>query len=314
MAALGTQVTTVYPYAYAAYGITLAVPFRCPGLAAAPPGATPDVVVNLGAVPRELSSPVVRDARWDAAPGRFLLRGGPRAGRFLVEAGRVTLQRNPGAEEDVMGRCFTDEVLPAVLRHRGLLVLHANAVLTPEGVVVLAGQSGAGKSTTLAALIARGCAMLADDVTAVGLARDGYSEVLPGVARVRLTAAAAGGLGYDLPAASPQPRGRLKSALATDGQMADSAGRLRTIYVLAPHTGPGLRLRELAGVEKFEALQSCIYGPTMAEDHPALFPLVRAVTATARVYRLDRPAGRWTVPQVADIVLEGDSRGQVPVG
>jgi hypothetical protein len=251
---------------------------------------------------------VVRDDRWDAAPGRFLLRGGRRAGRFLVEAGQVTLEPNPGAEEEMLGRCFTEEVLPAMLRHRGLLVLHANAALTPDGVVVLAGQSGAGKSTTLAALIERGCAMLADDVTAVGLTHDGHSEVLPGVARVRLTAAAAGGLGYELAPGSPEPRRRLKSALATDGQMADSPGRLLAIYVLATHAGPQLRLDELSGADKFEALQSCMYGPMMVEDHPAVFPLVQAVIATARIYRLERPAGGWTVPEVADTVLGREPR------
>jgi hypothetical protein len=93
--------------------------------------------------------------------------------------------------------------------------------------------------------------------------------------------------------------------------MADSPGRLRAIYVLATHTGPDLRLHELAGVEKFEALQSCIYGPMLAEDHPAAFPSVQAVTRTARLFRLERPAAGWTVPQVADIVL-GESTGPVP--
>jgi hypothetical protein len=292
-------------YSYKAYGLTFAVPFRCSGLpaAAAGAGAEPDVVVRSGAVARRLSDAVLSEDRWDAGPGGFLLRGGRRAGRFLVHAGDVTLERNPGAEEERLARCFTGEVLPAVLRQRGLLVLHANAALTARGVVVIAGESGAGKSTTLAALLERECTMLADDVTALALAGDGDVEVLPGVAQMDLTATAVSGLGYQSASELASPGRRLKSAIATAARMALAPGRLGAIYVLGAHAGSDVRVREVTGSEKFHALQGCIYGPMLAEEHPGAFPLIGAVMRTAPVYRLERPAGRWSVPEVTDVLL-----------
>lgn len=294
------------PYLHRAYGLTFAVPFHCPGLPAAPPGAEPDVVVRTGSVVRRLSAPAAGDDRWDAEPGRFLLRGGRRAGRFLVQAGDVTLERNPGAVEENLARCFTDEVLPAVLRQRGLLVLHANAALTAWGVLVIAGQSGAGKSTTLAALLVRECTMLTDDVTALALAADGDVEVLPGVAKMHLTATAVSGLGYELAAGLVQPGRRMKSAMATAASMAHAPGRLRAIYLLATHAGPDVRVRAVAGSEKFNALQSCIYGPMLAGEHPGAFPLIQAVMRATPVYRLERPAERWSVPEVTEALLAGE--------
>jgi hypothetical protein len=87
----------------------------------------------------------------------------------------------------------------------------------------VAGQSGAGKSTTLAALIARGCAMLFDDVTALALTTGGQVEVMPGTAQLYLSEAAVSGLGFEV-SPQPGPPWRMKSALATDERCHVRAG------------------------------------------------------------------------------------------
>ncbi len=306
MARIGSRGPGVYRYT--AYGITFEVPFRCRGLTAAEPGTPAEVVVREGTVARALDGPVASDRRWDIAPGRFLLRGGRRAGRFLVRDGSVIVERNPGAEEDVVARCFTEDVLPVLLRQRGLLVLHANAAVTPRGVVAIAGESGAGKSTTLAALLQRGCAMLADDITALDLTADGHLEVRPGVGRVSLTEAAVDGLGYRFHPGLDRSWRPTKSALATGESMACHPGRLSAVYVLSTHDGPDARLVALAGLEKFDAVQRCIYGPMLPGEHRGAFPLVQAFMWAVDVYRLRRPVDGWTVPEVADIILEARAR------
>jgi hypothetical protein len=53
--------------------------------------------------------------------------------------------------------------LHAWLRQRGLQLLHAGAVGTPEGGVLLAGRGGAGKSTTAVASLIGGLSYAADD-------------------------------------------------------------------------------------------------------------------------------------------------------
>ena len=303
-------------YTYRAYGLTIRVPFACPALTSADGGSVApgvdvtggDVVVREGLVPRRLRAPQASEASWDAAPGLFLLRGGRRAGRFLVEADAVTFERNPGCEDAILARHFTDQVLAALLRHRGLLVLHANAVEVPGGVIVIGGESGAGKSTTLAALRDRGGRMLSDDVTAL---RPGGAprsvEVLSGVAQTHLTADAAEGLGYTVGPAQLQPWRRMKAAIPTHDGMAQRAGRLRALYILRLSDGDDVVATQANGGDKFHALQECMYGPMFAEEHPALFPLMSTVVNTVPVFWLERPAGRWSVGEVGDAIL-----GSVP--
>src|SRR5207244_417714 len=55
----------------------------------------------------------------------------------------------------------------ALLYQRGLIPLHANAVVTPRGgAVLIAGRIGAGKSTTTLSLLRMGHRLLADDISA----------------------------------------------------------------------------------------------------------------------------------------------------
>jgi hypothetical protein len=298
-------------YTYQAYGLTIRVPFACPALTLADTNCIApavDVVVREGLVPRRLRAPQASEASWDAAPGLFLLRGGGRGGRFLVEAGAVTFERNSGCEEAILARHFTDQVLAALLRHRGLLVLHANAVEVPGGVIVIAGESGAGKSTTLATLRDRGGRMLSDDVTALrpGGTR-GSVEVLPGAAQTHLAEDAAQGLGYTVDPAQLQPWRRMKAAIPTHDGMASRAARLRALYILRLSGGDDVVVTQANGGDKFRALQECMYGPMFAEEHPALFPLMSMVVETVPFFWLERPGGRWSVGEVGDEIL-----GSVP--
>jgi hypothetical protein len=297
-------------YAYTAYGLVLHLCFPCSALPTVPldadeaTGATPDVVVSEGMVPRSLDRPLYAEMQWQVEPGRFLWRGGPRSGRFLVEDGRrVTLQRNPGAEEEFLGFHFIRSVLAAVLRQRGLLTLHASTVATPAGAVTVCGRSGAGKSTTVSALMARGNPLLSDDLTALSPAPDGGVLALPGAAQLYLCEDAMQGLEPDTAALPFHSLGRLKVPVRPQQPMPNQAVPLRAIHLLETHSGDGLRVRALCGAERFAALQECVYGPLLPAEHQRQFGLFATVAEQVAVYRIDRPAERRTVDEIAAIVL-----------
>jgi hypothetical protein len=291
-------------YTYRAYELILRLPFPCPILPLAPEDAVPDVIVKEGSVPAYLTAPLAEDLQWQAEVDRFLWRGGARAGRFLVEGGlHVTLQRNPAAENEILAFQFLTSVLTAVLRQRGLLVLHANAAVTPSGAIAISGESGAGKSTTLAALLKRGCAMLADDVTVLRLCSDGNVEVLPGVPQLHLTEDTASNLGQDISGLPRYRWRRMKAAVPIE--TASTPTNLRSIYVLHTADRAALQIQALSGAEKFAALQDCVYGPLLPEEHPQQFPLFAAVTNRVAMFRLERPAGRWSIDEVVQVLLNG---------
>jgi hypothetical protein len=80
---------------------------------------------------------------------------------------------------------FLGPIMGFLLRRRGITCLHASCLAVGESALALVGVSGAGKSTTAAALSARGLAVLSDDVLPL-IEKEGEFYGIPGYPRLRL--------------------------------------------------------------------------------------------------------------------------------
>jgi hypothetical protein len=100
--------------------------------------------------------------------GGLLIRSASFGEHLLLDGGRTVLSAVTGVDPDLWRRYLLGQVLPLTASVQGLEVFHASAVALERGVLVLAGGSGAGKSSLAAALIATGTAsFFADDVVAL---------------------------------------------------------------------------------------------------------------------------------------------------
>jgi len=292
-------------YIYNLYGLTLAVPFICSILVPAETDAIPDITIVEGPVPHNLVAPIAEDQHWQASPGCFLLRGGRRAGRFLVENGQlITLYRNPAAEDEQLCAYLISTVIVALLRQRGQLVLHANVIMTPRGAVAISGESGAGKSTAQGALMARGCRMVTDDVTVLKIGSDGQVLVLPGLPKMNLCEDAAINFGHNVDRLQRNPLRSIKVVVPIGhADMVVEPVPLRSIYLLSRHHGQGITINQLTGFNKFAALQKCIYGPLFPEEHPGVFAYISALAEQVEMLAIERPTYGCSVNKVAEAIL-----------
>lgn len=293
-------------FRYCVYELVIETPFPCPLLPVAPIDAEPEISVVEGAVPYSLDYSVAGESSWDASPGRFLLRGGDRAGRFLVEEGkRIIFHRNQNAEPERLAVCFFVSVLTALLQQRGLLVLHANTALIEQGAVAVCGESGAGKTTTIAGVLAQGNRLLADDITVLRLNKNSRLEVLPGIPHLHLCADTAAQFGYDISAVPRYPWRRMKAALPVPNLMTEQPSELYAIYYLKHTDSAVVSVRQLSGMEKFNMLQECIYGPLLPESPGKMFHVFSQIMAQTKVFKIERPANEWTLDRIVEVVLNG---------
>ena len=187
-----TAVVNRLPHDYTAYGLHVRSPIALPfAPRSGRPAGAPDVAVRFGPTPVALPAPArVRKkvgVRWEAAPGAFLMNVDGTA-RYLVSDGRDVLVEPRGGSDSEIAGLLTGPVLAALLQQRGVMTFHASAVETRAGAVLFAGHSGSGKSSLLAALVERGCAMLADDVAGVVLdAASVRSRAVPGRSNAGVT-------------------------------------------------------------------------------------------------------------------------------
>jgi hypothetical protein len=97
--------------------------------------------------------------QWMHLPGIASFRFGSRDGEAVV----IPEARTPAVRAAVIEDAYQRAVLPMALQAHGQEVLHASAVLTPQGVVALCGRSQTGKSTMAYGLHRRGHRVWADD-------------------------------------------------------------------------------------------------------------------------------------------------------
>lgn len=297
-------------FTYVAYGVGIHSALELPELS---PGPAPsDVVVRLGHVPGLPHDPPVGDGLLRTSADEVCLYW-RNVGAVLLRRGReITLDPRPEAALDLLRLYLLGPVLGLLLHQRGLLVLHASAVILEGGVVAFLGSSGRGKSTTAATLHARGCAVVADDVLAIDLEASGGPAAVPGFPQLKLWPDAVTALGEspdDLPRihASEEKRARVADAVATTPRP------LRRVYVLTD--ADSLDLETLGGhTAVFELLQHSYVAPALEQLGSSRFLAQCArLAAAVTVLRLRRPRSLAGLGELAALI-EADAGHAPPSG
>jgi hypothetical protein len=162
---------------------------------------------------------------------------------FDADESSVVAISDAGVSPERVEDAYFRNVLPLVMQLRGYEVLHASAVSTPAGLVVLCGVSGAGKSTFASALSARGSPVWADDAVVLDIDRE-EAVALPVPFRL--------GLRSDATAFLAPEDGDQDAA-----EHAPSRSQVLALIVLQPldrHNGSLIDVRRLAPTDAFTAL------------------------------------------------------------
>jgi len=295
-------------FTYVAYGLGIHSALELPELVPGP--ARSDVVVRLGPVPNVSILPPVGGHLLSLADGEARLAW-PEVGAILLRRGEeITIDPRPGVAPELLRLYLLGPALGLLLLQRGLVVLHASAATVAGGAVAFLGHSGDGKSTTVAALHARGSAVVADDVLAVDPdAPDGPTAV-PGFPQLRLWPDAVSALG-ESPEALPRLHAGEEKRAKVPGIQATAPQALRRLYVLAD--GEALGLEPLAGhAAVFQLVQHSYVAPALEQLGTSSF-LARCarLAAAVPVRRLRRPRDLAGLDALAAFV-EADAGGTAP--
>ncbi len=232
---------------YRLFGLSVRSEVALPELVADPGTGEADVRVSLRTIANAPDAPAGLHIDGDEAllvipaVGRFLTRGGR---EMLVEPAPNVSQRN--LRLYLLGSAFA-----AILHQRGLLPLHANAVVVEGRAIGFMGHPGAGKSTLAAWFHDRGFDVLADDVCVVTPGPDGRPLAHPGIPRLRLWREALEAGGRDASAYERSFDDMDKYTVPTDLERALPAVPLSHLYLLekADDSASVTRLEGSAAVE-----------------------------------------------------------------
>ena len=298
---------------YEACGLRIQSEIALPGLATASDAHSADVVVRRGPVDAPDRWPASGVAAWPS-PEADVVSWAGRA-RLRLSASEIVIDSE---NEPFARQCVVGPGLGIVLHRRGRLVLHGSAVAVSGRAVVLLGRKGAGKSTTAAALLARGHSLLTDDLVALDL--DGPTvRCAPGPVQMKLWPASADALdlGDQL---EPFAEGFAKGVWFG----APAAGRPTPVAMICVlGWADNLDLVPLADSAAFGAAFEHTYAPRFlgAEAARGLVAPTARLSRSVPVYRLERPQRLDRLDDVADQLADtlaalppSEGRGPVDPG
>lgn len=292
---------------YHLFGLNIVSEIHLPG--PKPAVNVPDVTINYGTVPGRLVNPRISEKgevlSIQFGVGEFLLRVAGVAAYYVAGGCRITVQPEPDVETERVLIFLTGSAIGALLYQRGLMVLHASAMMVNGKCLAFTGDSGMGKSTLAAGLHRRGHAVLADDLCALSLDK-GLPFVSPGFSRLKLWGASLKKIGCP---SRPLERvrwddGRDKFFLPVDMGNAISVP-LNTVFVLETSENRQIDIVQIKGMEKIDALIQNTYryiavnGFDLKKKH---FQQCCSIGSNIEVNRLIRPREGFWLEELMDCI------------
>lgn len=228
---------------------------------------------------------------------------------------QIVVDALPGADRGLLRSLLIGELMAALLRQRGYLVLHGAAVARDGAAIGFLGNSGWGKSTLASHFTQRGYTFLTDDVLVVDLSGE-EPMVIPGPAHVKLNEDVAKLVVEESFDALRPVHGQTRKRLAEhrESELRGSTP-LHSLYLLERVARPAPGIDDLSGNSALLELirhtraQRLITSPAFQAKHLAQ---CQTLLRRVRMGVLHRPRSLERLSDVAEAV-ENDV-GRVPAG
>lgn len=296
-------------YYYWGFGLNIVSEIEFPELLPATPGQH-DLVIKLGKTGTDIPGTRVekKDHSYAISDTTYFLDIRNVSRYFVPGMNEIIVEPYPGIDGRSVRIYLLATVMAFVLQQKGMIPFHASGIIKDGGLILFAGDSGAGKSTTLAHLVSAGYRIFTDDVCVLKLT-DGDKPQLYGLASypmVKLWDDAIESLDSD---AFGERSFRVRKDMDKFGQFffdSFSTGEypIEKIFILKAADVPGVSCRQLTGVEAFQQLEKQAYRQYLIvnKDLRVLhFKKMSMLTERCKVYEVVRPID-GNVQQVVDVV------------
>lgn len=209
-----------------------------------------DVVIKKAVLPDVLDGAVKKGIGYQIKPQHYYLAIEKVAKFHVIEGKEIRIDIHPEAQLTDVKVFLYASVFGGLCHLRGTLPLHAGAIMYKGEAYLFTGNTGAGKSTTVAALQKRGHAVLTDDLSPVKFNAANQATISQGISRIKLWGDALERISIPY---SPEDQIRddvKKFHTPVNLKLEDNNFPVRKIFILEPHGEEELKITELKGKEK----------------------------------------------------------------
>ena len=244
--------------------------------------------------------------------GEFYLLRFPELVDFIISIPANTISYFPrkGIPPETIRHLLLDQVLPRILGQKGKLILHAAAVVTPEGhAIAFLGDSGKGKSTLASSFHHNGARLITDDCLLLEII-DGQVVAIPNYYGLRLFNDSATAIFGEQPDSSPVAHYTQKRRLQLPSSIThepETSFRLTSIFLFTDTDTDTdiehdpVQINPIKGAEKIMAMikQAFLLDITdMSLISRQFKDIGRLMSSDIKIYQLGYPRQHSMLPHV----------------
>ena len=190
---------------------------------------------------------------------------------------------------------------------RGMLAIHCSAVADEQGAVLIAGESGAGKSTVTTAFLEKGYRLMADDMAFVETASKAPTMARPAFPFQKLCRNVALEKGFQLEDLIYINEEKDKFLVPYRGEFSVEAVPVKAFIMLGVTEGQEVSAQEIKGFERFYIYANNLFLRHFLKGEkysPAIGQKCLEMAATVPTYCIGRPKDSDTTGRVIEEVFK----------
>lgn len=261
-----------------------------------------DVLVHFGDVADDINDMIASGIKSSLNDSRAWFIND--SGIFVIQNGNEIIVRpaNEDISEEELASFVLGWALSFLFHQRGALAIHSTAININGKAVLIAGTSGAGKSTTALELIKRGFSYLTDDISIVDICNGNL--VYPGFPIQKVCRNVADHLEDDRLQYVDERKD--KFAYYNTTEFCADPLKLSAVFFIVKKESGELEMRELKSLEKWNVLMNSMF---LFDAYRSLgIPQIEIqkclqLAGEVRTVKISRPTDKDTLQEICDYIV-----------
>lgn len=291
-------------YHYQAYGFNFSSELKIDEMI--PGGDGKDIKIKTGITPKTIENPVYTGKLVIISNNQALITVKDIAKFFISEGKLIVIEKIETASFEEVKLYLLGIILGIIMHQRNELILHANVLNINDYAVLLAGNSGAGKSTFTALMLEKGLYLVSDDIALIRFDDKNNPWVYPGFPRIKLHIDSIKSLNIDKNKIVQLHQKIEKYNVPVTDKFYNKSLSVKKLFIIEPGKDKQFSISDIEGFNKFQYIKDYIYlkfFTNLIWEQDQLFNLQTKLAAKVKLAVLSNPKNWITNKDLIEKVI-----------